>query len=194
MTLYYPYRQQHPGRLGRMGLVVRTAANTAPLAARVRETLRDVDPRLPVLKIDTLAEQLDDVLFQDRLVASLATFFGAVAVLLACLGLYGVLSYAVARRTNEIGVRLALGASPGRVSRMVLRESLLLVLLGTAVGLPAALLAARLVASRLFGVGPADPTTAAGAALLLGAVGALAGLLPARRAARVDPMLALRHE
>jgi predicted permease len=194
MTLYYPYRQQPAGRLGRMGLVVRTTQAPALLAQRIRETLRALDPRLPVLKLDSVAEQLDDVLFQDRLVASLATCFGAAAVLLVCLGLYGVLSYTVARRTSEIGVRLALGASPLRVSRMVLGESLLLVSLGTAAGLPAALLAARLVASRLFGVGAADPATLAGAVALLALVAAIASLLPARRAARVDAMRALRSE
>jgi predicted permease len=194
MTVYYPHAQQEPGRLGRMGLVVRTAESPTRMAVLIREELRKIDHSLPVLKIDTLAEQLDDVLFQERLVASLASLFGALAVLLACLGLHGVVSYGVARRTNEIGIRLAIGATPAGVTRMVVRESLGLAVAGVAAGLPATFLATRLFSNRLFGVAAGDPASVAGAAVLVLAVAALAAVLPARRASRVDPISALRYE
>ncbi len=126
--------------------------------------------------------------------AALAAFFGLVAVLLACLGLYGVMANATARRTTEIGIRMALGATRGRVLGMVLGDSVWVVLAGLAVGVPGALGATRLIASRLFDVATFDPLTFGGASLLLVAVALLAASLPARRAARVDPMAALRVE
>jgi ABC-type antimicrobial peptide transport system permease subunit len=162
------------------------------MAATLRRELRNVDPNLPVLKIDTVDEQLNDVLVQERLVASLSAFFGALAVLLACVGLNGVISFTVARRTSEMGIRLALGATRGQVLWAVLKESLVLVAAGLVTGVPAALALTRLVASRLFGVGPTDVATIAGAVAVIVALSAVAGLLPAQRAACVDPMLALR--
>ncbi len=131
---------------------------------------------------------------EDRLIAQLSTFFGLLALLLACIGMYGVMAYAVARRTNEIGIRMALGAEQRDVSWMVLRETLRVVALGLEIGLPVAFAGARLIASQLFGVGPADPAALSLATLLLTAVAALAGYIPARRAARVDPTVALRYE
>jgi predicted permease len=193
LTEYWPYRQII-GLMRTMCVEVRTAGNPAAVAARVRRELRDIDPNLPVLKIDTVEEQLNDVLAQERLVAALASFFGALAALLSCLGLYGVISYTVTRRTNEIGIRLALGATPARALRMVLRESLWLALAGIAIGVPAALAATRLISTMLFGVSATDPLTIAVATLLMLAVAAMAAFLPARRAARVDPMEALRHD
>jgi len=145
---------------------------------------------LQIPRIDTIEEQVDATLVEERLIAVLSGFFGVLAVLLASLGLYGVMAYRAARRTNEIGIRMALGATRGQVQGMVLRESLLLVIAGIAIGVPATLAAARLVSSLLFGVKAADPLTIAGGALLMIAVAALAGFLPARRAARVDPMIA----
>ncbi len=121
-------------------------------------------------------------------------FFGLLAVLLACLGLYGVMSYTAARRTNEIGIRLALGATRASMLGMVLRESLLLVLAGIAIGVPASLAAARLISGLLFGVSATDPATISMACMLMIVVAAMAALAPARRAARVDPMVALRYE
>jgi ABC-type antimicrobial peptide transport system permease subunit len=131
---------------------------------------------------------------QERLVATLSLFFGLLALLLACIGLYGVMSYDVARRTNEIGIRMAMGANANRVVQLVLRETLGWVALGLMLGLGAALMTTRWVESLLFGLKPSDPLTIGLAALILLAVAAIAGYLPARRASRVDPLVALRHE
>lgn len=137
---------------------------------------------------------MDATLVEDRLIAILAGFFGVLAVLLACLGMYGVMAYTAARRTNEIGIRMALGATRVEVLGMVLKESLLLVIVGIAIGVPATLACTRLVASLLFGVGAADPLTIASGAALMIVVAVLAGYIPARRAAKVDPVVALRYE
>jgi len=128
------------------------------------------------------------------LIANLSSFFGLLALLLACIGLFGIMSYSVARRTNEIGIRMALGAERADVLRLVIREGLKPVLLGICIGLPAAIAGGRLIRSLLFDLEPSDPLTIVLATLLLLAVAALAGYLPARRAARVDPMTALRCE
>jgi ABC-type antimicrobial peptide transport system permease subunit len=130
----------------------------------------------------------------DRFIKQLSEAFGILAVVLAAIGLYGVMAYTVARRTREIGIRLALGAEPGRIRRQVLKETLLLVLIGIPIGIPIALVGAYLVRSLLFGLGVADPYTLALATMLLIATAVLAGLLPARRASQVDPMVALRYE
>ncbi len=199
-STYFPYRDREAlnrgaqSRLRGMMAAVRTSGDPLKLAARIRQELREIDPNLPVIRINTIAEQLDDVLAQERLIATLSVFFGALAVVLACIGLYGVISYSVARRTNEIGIRLALGATPAGVLRMVLKESLWLALAGIALGALAALAAARLISTLLFGVSAADPLTMAGAIALMLAVTALAAFLPARRAAKVDPMIALQCE
>jgi ABC-type antimicrobial peptide transport system permease subunit len=147
---------------------------------------------LPVLRINTTDQQLDDVLAQDRLVAQLSIALGTIATFLSSLGLFGLLSYRVARRTNEIGVRLAFGATRGAVLRMVVGESGRLISAGMMVGLLASLMLARLVSSRLFGVCATDPWTIGGAMLLLAVVSVVAALIPARRAAVVDPSVALR--
>ena len=160
----------------------------------MRQELRKIEPNLPVLRINTIEGQLNDVLLQERLIATLSGFFGAMALLLACIGLYGTISYAVARRTSEIGVRLALGATRARVLGIILRESLMMAAAGIAIGVPATLAVTRLIATRLFGVSATDPLTMGGGCVLMIAVAALAGFLPARRASRVDPMVALRCE
>ena len=193
LMLYLPYRQG-TRFLGDLCVVVRTAGTPATVSASIRQELRDIDPSLPVLKINTIEEQLDDALVQERTVAALAGFLGVLAVLLACLGLYGVISYTVARRTNEIGIRVALGATRADIIGMVLKESLLLVLVGVAIGIPATLATTRVVSAMLFGISAADPLTIAAATLLMIAVAALASLMPAYRASRVDPMVALRYE
>jgi ABC-type antimicrobial peptide transport system permease subunit len=128
------------------------------------------------------------------MITTLSGFFGALAVLLACVGIYGIMAYAVAGRTNEIGIRMALGAQRGNILWAVLRESLLLVLIGAALGLPAVIGATKLITSLLFGLTPADPVALALAITLMFAVSALASYIPARRAAKVDPMVALRYE
>jgi predicted lysophospholipase L1 biosynthesis ABC-type transport system permease subunit len=190
---YVPYRQAI-GLMRTMVLVVRANGTPRSLAQPLRQELRAADPDLPVLRIDTIGEQLDDTLAQERLVATLASLFGAVAVVLACVGLYGLISYSTQRRTSEIGIRLALGATHGRVMRLVLGEGLRLVLIGAMLGVPAALAGARIVSIRLYGVSATDPASMVGATLLIVAVALLASYVPARRAAMVDPMLALRSE
>jgi predicted permease len=193
---FFPYRDRAATglRIAQMCVIVRTSSDPLTVASRVRQELRDIDPNLPVLKIDTVEQQLSDVLSQDRLIASLASFFGLLIILLACMGLYGLISFTVARRTNEIGVRLALGATPSSVFAMVVREGLRLVAVGIAIGLAAALAGTRVVSSRLFGISPIDPSTITAATLLMMAVAAFAGFVPAWRASKVDPMAALRYE
>jgi predicted permease len=188
---YYPHSQS-PDVLG--NLVVRSSGSVSAIAPQIRQVLRQVDRNLPVDDVVTLEDQISRSLVQQKLVARLATFFGLLALLLACIGLYGVMSYGVARRTNEIGIRMALGARGSSVLWLVLRESLVLVTVGLVVGVLASLAVTKTAASLLYELKPNDPLTIATATLLLAAVSALAGYLPARRAARVDPMVALRDE
>jgi len=173
---------------------VRTFANPASMSGTIRHEILSVDKTLTLTDINTIDELVDDSLIRDRLIATLSSVFGALALLLAFIGLYGVMSYAVARRTHEIGVRMALGAQHGNVIWLVLHEALAMVAIGIAIGLPAALGATRLVSSRLFGLSPNDPLTVAASALVLAAVAVLASFIPARRATKVDPMVALRYE
>ncbi len=190
---YLPYYQATTGR-GQMTLVVRTAGDLTPVAAAVRREARTMDPAMPMFEVETLATQVAASLQRERLLATLSSGFGLLALLLSCLGLYGILSYTVARRTSEIGVRMALGADRRDVLWLVLRDALRLVLVGAALGVPAALAAARLVASQLFGISAADPGAVVAATLAMLVVAAVSGYLPARRATRVDPLVALRCE
>jgi ABC-type antimicrobial peptide transport system permease subunit len=153
-----------------------------------------VDHRIPIIDIITLNEEVKNNLIQERLIARLTSIFGLLALGLACLGLYGVMSYIVERRTSEIGVRLALGSTRSAVLRLVLKETLLLITLGGLVGLALSIAAMHLATSFLFGLSPEDPATIGGALLLLLLVSMAAGFLPAWRAASVDPMQALRTE
>jgi predicted permease len=173
---------------------VRAAGDAGVLADMVRRAIQEVNPNLPVVRIRTMTEQIEANVVQERLVARLATVFGGLALALACFGLYGVMSYAVSRRTPELGIRMALGATPGRVLSGVFAESLVLVSLGLLVGGPLVLAVTRPLSSMLFNVNARDPFTLIGAALALAAVAALAGFIPARRASRVDPLVALRYE
>jgi predicted permease len=191
---YYQSAPQADEAMSAFNFEVRAAGAPASLAKSVREAIRGVDSKLRVLTIDTLNNEIGQTLESDRLVARLSAIFGAVALLLASLGLYGVQSYAVVRRTAEIGVRVALGARSGDVVRMVLREALLMTAIGIAIGIPLAAAAARLISTRLFGLSITDPLTMITAALVMSLIAALAGYIPAHRASRIDPMIALRYE
>jgi len=185
---YYTYSVQ-----GSM-LQLRTDGDPADYATVIQRLVREMDPQLQVVELRTMKEVVDDSLVQERFIAQIASAFSLFALLLACIGLYGVMSYAVTRRTNEIGIRMALGATVRDVVQLVMREVLLLVGLGVGIGLAAALAMMRLASTMLFGLKPTDPLTLTLATLLMVSIAALAGYLPARRAARVDPLAALRRE
>jgi len=173
---------------------VRTYGDTQAVAVALRQVVRETAPTLPPIEIHTMSELVDDSLETDRFIERLASAFSLLALLLAAIGLYGLMAYSVARRTRDFGIRLALGAEPGNVLWQVLRETLVLVLLGISIGVPLALGGTHLVRSMLFGLGFADPIAILLAATLLTIVAALAGFLPAWRASQVDPMVALRYE
>jgi predicted permease len=175
-------------------LVVRYSGSPDAVIPQVRRAILEVNRNLPIDEVVSLSDHIGRSLAQQKLVARVASFFGLLALLLACVGLYGVLSYAVARRTNEIGIRIALGAMRGDVIWLVLREALTLVGAGAVIGLLASLAATRTVSTLLFGLKPNDPLTIAAATLPLLAIAVLSAYLPARRASRVDPMAALREE
>jgi predicted permease len=173
---------------------LRTSANPIALVKSVREIVSQAGDNLPLNDVRTQTEQIDHILFQERLMARLSSFFGALALVLACIGLYGLLSYEVARRTREIGIRMALGAQRRDLLRLIVGYGILLFLIGTAIGTTAALGVTRFIAAMLFGIHPNDPVTFIGVAVLLTLVALLASYIPARRAMRVDPMVALRYE
>jgi predicted permease len=173
---------------------LRTAVSPVGLMPEVRNLVREVDNNLPIIRMRTQSDAVDRLLFNERLVARLFGLFGALGLMLACVGLYGLLSYSVTLRTREIGIRTALGAQRRDVLVLVLRQGLVLVIAGVTLGAAAATCVTRLVASLLYGVRPTDPFTFALTAALLIAIGLVASSLPARRATRVDPMTALRCE
>ena len=177
-----------------MNFAVRTAGNAAALVSDIRKTVANVDHNLPVFGIVTQEEQIENSLSQQEIFARLSGFFGLVALLLVCIGLYGVMAFSVVQRTREIGLRMALGAHPSKVLGMILRESMLVVVLGVGLGLIVSLAGARVLTAFLFGLKPHDPATIGIALLLMVTSAGVAAFLPARRAMRVDPMTALRHE
>jgi predicted permease len=189
---YRPVSQTVEDYLG--SLEIRTDGNPAALAPQIRDALRRLEPRLPVSSVDTLDARINRTMGRERLMTWLTMAFGGVALFLACLGLYGTISYAVTRRTAELGVRMALGAGRGTVPWLILREAFTLVGVGLVIGIPLAFLAARAISTLLFGVTPTDAIATGSAVAALVLIAALAAYLPARRASRVDPMLALRAE
>jgi predicted permease len=192
MSYYIPLAQSGP--LNGFTFYVRHRAADAAIAPAVREAVARVDSRLPIYDFRTMENQIAESMYVERLVSSLSALFGLLALGLAAVGLYGVMSHAVAQRRREIGIRMALGAERMSVLWNVLRQVLVLAVAGVVLGLPAALGAGQLIESLLFGLAPRDPATIAAAAAVLVAVAALAGYIPAMRAMRVDPVIALRDE
>ena len=188
---YIPYTQ-HPWGFG--DFEVRYSGSFAPVAAAVQQTIHSIDRNLPITHVTTLDAQVARSITNQRLVAQLSAFFGLLAVFLSCIGIYGVMSYVVTRRTSEIGIRMALGAGRPNMLWMVLGETLILVSVGVVIGVPVTLAGDRLVSNMLFGLRPTDLVTLVGATAILLMVAAIAGYLPARRASLVDPMVALRYE
>jgi putative ABC transport system permease protein len=188
---YIPYPQQS---LGQATFAVRTAGDPGQMVEAIRGAVREVDKDLPVFAVKTQAELADDTLARERLFAWLTGVFGLLALLLASIGLYGVMSYAVAERTHEIGLRMALGASQGHVLRKVIGQGAFLTIVGIMIGLAAALALTRFITSYLFGVSAMDPPTFVAIGALLAVIALVACYLPARRASKVDPMTALRYE
>ena len=190
--VYTPWTQQES--LDTMTFYVRMRGEATGMPNTVRQVVQRLDPNLPIFDMKTMEAQVDESLFIERLVASLSLLFGALATVLAAVGLYGVMSYTVSRRTREIGIRMALGAARTSVLWMVLREVATMAAAGIVLGLPVAIGLSRFVQSQLYGLSPTDPMTLAVATVILGSVAMFAGYVPARRATRVDPMLALRYE
>jgi predicted permease len=191
---YLPADQGMEGPTPWATFEIRTAGDPAQMLQAIRKTILGVNEDLPIDSARPLLENVDRVNEQPRMVARLCAIFGIVALLLAATGLYGVLSYGVARRTNEIGIRMALGAGKSRVVAMILRETGIMILIGVTVGLAATAGVTRLLASRLYGLSAYDPTTILFAVAIMTAVAIIAGYIPAARAARVNPTQALRHE
>jgi len=192
-TAYVPYPLRPSGDT-RMVFAVRTRMAPESLASTVRQVVASVDPHLPVSEMRTEREQIDLSLGTERLFAALLTAFGVIALILAAVGLYGIMAFSVSRRTREIGVRLALGARPGDVQWLVLRQSLVMTAVGIVVGVPVVLALGSFLEKLLYGIKPNDPLSIAGAVVVLAMVAALAAWIPARRASRVDPMRALRFD
>jgi predicted permease len=191
LQLYLPYRQI-PQQF--MSVAVRTAGDPARFVTRLRDAVHSADPELPISNVRTMDELIEQSVGQRRLSMMLLSLFSGIALVLASIGIYGVMSYSVTQRSRELGVRIALGAGRADVLRLVLRQGMSLALLGIAIGVGAALLLTRVIESQLYGVRASDPVTFVAVALLLGLTALAANLVPAVRAMRVDPAVVLRDE
>jgi predicted permease len=189
--MYFPLAQSYRSAVR---LHVRTAADPAATIDELRQAMHELDPELPVTETITMDQHMEEAVFAQRIGATLLSIFGALALTLAAVGLYSVMAYAVSQRTRELGIRLALGATPRELRRMVVSGGMKLAGVGLAVGAAGAVGVSRLLTSLLNGVSPADPATFGGVLVLLGAVAFVAALVPARRASAVDPIVALRYE
>jgi predicted permease len=192
--IYIPYLQDTHAGVGSLAYYLRAVGNPLALTGSIRQTIREMDSNVPLNQVQTVKSAIQQSIYGDRMVAWLGLAFGALAAGLAALGLYGLVSYMVARRTSEIGLRMALGASPSAVLWLIFRKSLTLIATGVVLGLALALAAMRLVSSMLYGLAATSHLIFASATLLLGTVAALATYLPARRATKVEPIVALRYE
>jgi putative ABC transport system permease protein len=175
-------------------LQVRTSGNPNAVLGTVRAQVQSIDRNLALTNIQTIGQILSDGLWAARMGAALLTLFALLALILASIGIYGVMAYSVSQRTQEVGIRMALGAQPSHVFKLVIGQGMILAAIGMAAGLAGALLLTRVLASLLFGVSPHDPITFGGVTVLLGLVALLACYVPARRATRIDPLVALRYE
>jgi predicted permease len=192
-AVYTPYAQM-PKLLGLLNFELRTEGDPLALVPTVRRAVHDIDPDIPISDVRTQTQQIAETLTQERLLDRLFSFFGGLALLLACVGLYGLMAYAVTQRTREIGIRMALGSQRRDALRLVLGQGLKLTLIGVMIGVAGALASTRFLASLLYGVKPTDPLTFIAVSLILSSVATLACYIPARRAMKVDPMVALRYE
>ena len=193
--LYMQVRQVANDFLGgNMSFVVRTSSESASLEGSIRGVVRELDPSLPVYSLQSMNEVVSKSMVQPRFLALLLATFSAIALFLAAIGIYGVMAYSVAQRTQEIGVRMALGAQPLHVLRLVFGQSLQMLLIGTLIGLAGAFALTRLMRTLLFEVTATDPLTYVSVVGLLTVVALVACYIPARRAAKVDPLIALRYE
>jgi predicted permease len=192
--VYMPFAQNLNVPIEEMTYFLRTTGDPLSYASAVRKIVHDADARIPVTHLNTQASEIDGEMSQEILMARLCTGFAMLALAIACVGLYGMMAYTVARRTGEIGIRIALGAQRGALVWMVLREVLILAVLGLAIGLPTALGTSKFVESFLFGLQHNDPRSLAMAVMILLSASLVAGYFPAWRASRIDPMVALRHE
>jgi macrolide transport system ATP-binding/permease protein len=175
-------------------IVIQTAHPMPDMESIARQTLASINPNLAIVKFQTFDEQIADRFTEDRMIARLTTLFGALALLLATIGLYGVTAWTVARQTSEIGIRMALGAERPRVIAMVMRGAMIQTLLGLAIGIPVALFCVRYVKAQLYNITSVDPALLVVSIATLGLAASLAGFIPARRAASIDPAQALRTE
>jgi predicted permease len=193
-VVYIPYGQGRFPPISQMTFALRTNGNPVAYLNAVRETVRVADGRIPLTEVKTQTGEIDEEMNQEIVFARLLTGFALLALMIASVGLYGTMSYAVARRTSEIGIRMALGARRANVVWMILRDVCVLVVIGLAISVPTALASSKFIESFLFELTPTDPRALGGAVALLMSAALLAGYLPARRASRIDPLTALRHE